>query len=203
MWRQETGDDCVHTLWLDSAKCQSCQCNFAMPFGVLTFFNDLMDLPNGRLFPKPSSDSLSSRCSQSSDSLLPLVEVIQMLPSAPRWVCTLFNEQRKQPAHKWGLEDPLLHIKDTINWGQIRQCARVFVYCWEAQGSLPQILASCMYIHKHFHSPTVKPDQIFYFNLLCIDLFNIAQWWQPHCNCDHLLAKCSFINTPECCSPQF
>lgn len=60
---------------------------------------------------------------------LPLVEVIQMLPAAPRWVCTLFNEQRKQPARKWGLEDPLLHIKDTINWGQMKQCAGVCVYC--------------------------------------------------------------------------
>lgn len=60
---------------------------------------------------------------------LPLVEVIQMLPAAPRWVCTLFNEQRKQPARKWGLEDPLLHIKGTINWGQMKQCAGVCVYC--------------------------------------------------------------------------
>lgn len=156
-WIEETGDDYVHALWLVSAK-WSCQSNFAMPFRKLkgkSLFNDLMDLPTGRtrLFPKPSSEPLSSCRSQSCASLLLLAEVIQMPPSAPRWVCTLFNEQRKQPAHKWGLEDPLLHIKDTINWGQIRQCARVFVYCWEAWGSLPQILASCMCIHKHFHLP--------------------------------------------------
>lgn len=119
---------------------------FYMSFEILdrkSLFNELMDLPTGQalLFPKLSFQPLRSRSSQSAVCLLLLVGVIQMLPSAPLRVCTFFNEQRKQPAHKWGLEDPLLHIKDTINWGQISQCVRVLVYCWGAWGSLPQILA--------------------------------------------------------------
>lgn len=171
-WIDETGNDYVHTtLWLDSAKWSS-QSNSAMPFGVRkgkSLFNDMMDLPTGWLFPKPSSESLSSRRSQSSASLLPLVEVIQMLPSAPRWVCTLFNEQHKQPAHKWGLEDPLLHIKDTINWGQIRQCAKVFVYCWEGHYHKSWPLA-CVSINISTLPPW-NQTSLFALIVLCIDLF--------------------------------
>lgn len=144
----------------------------------------------------------------------PLVEVIQMLPAAPRWVCTLFNEQRKQPARKWGLEDPLLHIKDTINWGQMKQCAGVCVYCVRVERheghyhkSMPLAYVSTyISIRLPWNQTSFFWIQFTWFllhRIFFLTFFYIAQWWQPRCNCDHLLAKCYFINTPECRSLQF
>lgn len=174
-----------------------------------------MDLPTGRtaLLPKPSCEFLTSRSGQSSASPLPLVEVIQMLPAAPRWVCTLFNEQRKQPARNWGLEDPLLHIKDTINWGQMKQCAGVCVYCLCVERVTRVITTNPCRLRMYPHTfPFVycetRPAFWLQFTWFCCIEFSfwpfyIAQWWQPRCNCDHLLSKCYFINTPECRSLQF
>lgn len=56
---------------------------------------------------------LISYSGQSFTSLLPVVRLIQMLPSAPLWVYSLFNELHKQPPHKWGFEESTCFISGT------------------------------------------------------------------------------------------